>query len=411
MFRKALTYYTDSFKGFRKEIWILSLVSLINRAGTMVIPFLSLYLTSDVGMSMAQVGWVMTAFGVGSLIGSWLGGKLSDSIGFYPTMLWSLMLSGVAFIALQYVQTFEMFCLAILVLMIILDTFRPALFVSLRSYSKPENRTRSVTLIRLAINLGFSAGPAIGGLIIATIGYNGLFWVDGLTCIVAGILILLLLDKKESEEQVQETKHADSELRSPYKDKAYLLFLVTVLLVGITFLQYFSTVPLYYRDVHNLSEQSIGLLLALNGVIIFLVEMPLVKSIEDFGWSVYKTLFISIVLLAISFLVYNLVPWAGILLVGMVLMTVGEMINFPFANRFAMERSDTGKAGSYMALYTIAFSIAHIIGHNAGLQAIANFGYEFTWYVAAGLLVIAAVITLYLKVVVDRESKAAPNDG
>ena len=411
MFRKALTYYTDSFKGFRKEIWILSLVSLINRAGTMVIPFLSLYLTSDVGMSMAQVGWVMTVFGVGSLIGSWLGGKLSDSIGFYPTMLWSLMLSGVAFIALQYVQTFEMFCLAILVLMIILDTFRPALFVSLRSYSKPENRTRSVTLIRLAINLGFSAGPAIGGLIIATIGYNGLFWVDGLTCIVAGILILLLLDKKESEEQVQETKHADSELRSPYKDKAYLLFLVTVLLVGITFLQYFSTVPLYYRDVHNLSEQSIGLLLALNGVIIFLVEMPLVKSIEDFGWSVYKTLFISIVLLAISFLVYNLVPWAGILLVGMVLMTVGEMINFPFANRFAMDRSDTGKAGSYMALYTIAFSIAHIIGHNAGLQSIANFGYEFTWYVAAGLLVIAAVITLYLKVVVDRESKAAPNDG
>jgi len=122
-------------------------------------------------------------------------------------------------------------------------------------------------------------------------------------------------------------------------------------------------------------------------------------------------LFISIVLLAISFLVYNLVPWAGILLVGMVLMTVGEMINFPFANRFAMDRSDTGKAGSYMALYTIAFSIAHIIGHNAGLQSIANFGYEFTWYVAAGLLVIAAVITLYLKVVVDRESKAAPNDG
>lgn len=370
----------------------------------MVIPFLSLYLTSDVGMTMAQVGWVMTAFGVGSLIGSWLGGKLSDSIGFYPTMLWSLMLSGVAFIALQYVKTFELFCLAILVLMVILDTFRPALFVSLRSYSKPENRTRSVTLIRLAINLGFSAGPAIGGLIIATLGYNGLFWVDGLTCMAAGVLILLLLDKKESKEQVQEAKETTEELRSPYKDKVYLLFLASVLLVGITFLQYFSTVPLYYRDVHNLSEQSIGLLLALNGLIIFLVEMPLVKALEDFGWSIYRILFISIILLALSFLVYNLVPWVGILLVGMVLMTVGEMINFPFANRFAMDRSDTGKAGSYMALYTIAFSIAHIVGHNAGLQSIANFGYEFTWYVAGGLLCVAAVIILYLRMVVDRES-------
>ena len=59
------------------------------------------------------------------------------------------------------------------------------MFVALSAYSKPENKTRSVTLIRLAINLGFSAGPALGGLIITSLSYRGLFWVDGITCILA----------------------------------------------------------------------------------------------------------------------------------------------------------------------------------------------------------------------------------
>ena len=190
--------YINTFKGLSKEVWWLSLITLINRAGTMVIPFLSLYLTKSLHFSLSDVGWIMSFFGIGSLVGTWLGGKLTDKIGYYKVMLFSLFFTGVFFVLLQFAVTFNEFCLGIFIVMLVADAFRPAMFVALNAYSKPENKTRSVTLIRLAINLGFSAGPAIGGIIIVSIGYQGLFWVDGITCALAAVLLLQVLHPKKA---------------------------------------------------------------------------------------------------------------------------------------------------------------------------------------------------------------------
>ena len=181
--KKMYNNYIASFKGLSREIWFLALISLVNRAGTMVIPFLSLYLIKELNFSESDAGYILVFFGIGSTFGSLLGGKLVDKIGFYKVMIFSLLLTGFGFIGLQYIRSFWGLCFGILFVMTIADTFRPAIFVSLKAYSKPENQTRSLALIRLAINLGFTAGPAVGGLIIAKIGYQGLFWVDGVTCL------------------------------------------------------------------------------------------------------------------------------------------------------------------------------------------------------------------------------------
>jgi len=395
MVKRAYTYYFDSFRGFRREVWWLALVTLINRAGTMVVPFMSLYLTADVGLTLEQVGWVMSAFGLGSVLGAWLGGKLSDSLGFYPVMFWSLLISGFLFIGLEFVRTFEGFCVAIFLLMVVADTFRPALYVSLRTYSKPENRTRAVTLIRLAINLGFSMGPAVGGIIIASMGYGSLFWIDGITCIAAGTLFIMTLSKKKAREESALVKSTAS--GSPYRDRPYLLFLLIMTLIGASFLQYFSTVPLFYRDVHHLSEAYIGVLIGMNGFLIFLIEMPLIKYFEHSRFSRYGIMMGSSLILAGSFFVLNLGSWAGVLVIGMLLMTLGEMLNFPFMNRFALDRSERGKTGGYMALFTISFSISHIIGHNAGLHLVDVFGYHATWYIMVATLALAASLVLWLR--------------
>ena len=184
MLQNAINRYFDNFKGFSREIWILTLITFINRAGTMVLPFLSKYLHEDLHFSLSQVGTIMVFFGFGSMLGSWLGGKLSDTIGFYKIMIFSLLVSGLMFFGLQYVTSFYGLCIAMFVIMTIADMFRPAMFVSLGAYAKPENRTRALTLVRLAVNLGFAAGPALGGLIIMNMGYSGLFWVDGAVVMV-----------------------------------------------------------------------------------------------------------------------------------------------------------------------------------------------------------------------------------
>jgi predicted MFS family arabinose efflux permease len=366
----------------------------------MVVPFMSLYLTADLGFSLKHVGWAMSVFGLGSVVGAWIGGKLTDKFGFYPVIFWSLFISGIMFTGLQFLHSFTGFCIGVFLLMVVADMLRPAIYVALNSYSKPANRTRSVTLIRLAINLGFSMGPAAGGIIIGLSGYGTLFWVDGFTCIMAGIMFIFLLNRKRKGKVYQEPELNKNKMQdSPYKDKAYMLFILTVTIIGFAFLQYFSTIPLYYRDVHKLSEEYIGLLMAINGLLIFTVEMPLMKYFEKSKYSIYTPLFISTLLIAASFLILNFTRWNGILVIGMLMLTIGEMMNFPFLNRFALDRAEHRRSGDYMALFTMAFSLGHIFGHNSGMQLVNRYGFDVTWYVMAGSLFLAFLLLVRLKTI------------
>jgi len=398
MVKRTINSYRDSFRGLSKEVWWLAVITFVNRAGTMVLPFLSLYLTKDLNLSLGQVGWIMTSFGVGSLLGSYLGGKLTDKIGFYKVMNWSLLITGFLFIGLQFIASFWGFVIGIFITMTIADTFRPAMFVSLKVYSKPENQTRSLTLIRLAINLGFSFGPFLGGLIIATLDYSGLFWVDGITCIAAVLLMKSVLSQKEMvSSEAQENAESDNNFASVFHDKPYWIFLAVVFLMGFIFLQLFTTMPLYYKEIHLLTEVQIGLLMSLNGFLIFLLEMPLIHYIEKKIFNKMKIITWSLLMFALSFAILNSTLWVGILVISMLLITVGEMLAFPFTNNFAMNRATIGKEGRYLALYSMAFSFAHIFSAKTGMEIIDRFGYAANWYLMGSLGLLAVVLMLWLR--------------
>lgn len=397
---KIIKNYLNTFKGLSTEVWWLSLITLINRAGTMVIPFLSLYLKDSLHFSLDDIGLILSFWGLGSFVGTWLGGKLTDKIGYYKVMLISLLLTGVGFVLLQYVTSFTGLCTGIFMVMLVADIFRPAMFVALSAYSKPENKTRSVTLIRLAINLGFSAGPAVGGLIITSMGYQGLFWVDGVTCVLAAFLLLQVLHPKKAK-VLDAIKVANPV--SVYKDKIFWVFFIAMFIFGFTFMQYFSTMPLYYKDIRLLSELEIGLLMGFNGFFIFVFEMPLINWLVNTKKSIIKLVAMGLFLLAISFVVLNITSWLGILIVGMLLMTIGEMVAFPFSNSFSIERSKKGKQGEYMAMYAISFSLASIFSHNIGMQMIAKFGYDFTWFVMTALALIGVTVLLFLLKMLNKE--------
>lgn len=392
--KHIVNQYIESFKGLSREVWWLALITFINRSGTMVIPFLSLYLTEDLNFSLDEVGWVMAAFGLGSVVGTWIGGKLTDRIGFYKVMVRSLLSTGVLFVLIQMAETFTQTCIGIFLVMVVADTFRPAMFVAMSAYSKAENKTRSVTLIRLAINLGYSGGPAIGGFMIAHFGYSGLFWIDGVTCVLATLLMIKVLNPKVAKSLDDEK--VENPL-SPYRDRPYWVFFLAMIIFSFIFIQYFSTMPLYYRNFYNLEEFEIGLLLGLNGFLIFVFEMPLTNWLENSKYTKIGLSLFGLILTVISFIVLNAGYWIGLIILGILFMTIGEMIGFPFSNAFAMHRSKRGLKGQYLGMYVMSFSIAHVFGHTFGLRLIDNIGYENTWYVmsALGLLGIILLIWLY----------------
>jgi predicted MFS family arabinose efflux permease len=379
MLSQAFTRYIDNFRGFRREIWILAIITFINRAGTIVLPFLSKYLKEDLNFTYDQVGTIMVFFGLGSLLGSWLGGKLSDKIGFYKIMVFSLFTSGLMFFVIQHITTFKGLCIAMFSIMVIADMFRPAMFVSISTYAKPENRTRAMTLVRLAVNLGFAAGPAMGGLIIMAVGYKGLFWIDGASCITAIIIFRILVKEKKRAAQPESFSEETGKVRTLRNDYLYWLFLFCSFATAMVFFQLFTTLPLYHHIRYGLTELHTGLLMSFNGLMVFALEMPLVSFFERKSIPKLRIVGWGALLVALSYLALLFDGWTGILIISIIFITFGEMFNFPFSNSFAFGRAPRGQQGLYMGWYTMMFSMAHIMSAKIGMSIIGKWGYEANW--------------------------------
>ena len=405
MLKTALQRYINNFKGFRREVWILAIITFINRAGTMVLPFLSKYLKENLHFTYGEVGWIMVSFGIGSMLGSWLGGKLSDKIGFYKVMVFSLFTSGVMFFGLQYITSFWGLCIGVFTIMVIADMFRPAMFVSLGVYAKPENRVRALSFVRLSVNLGFATGPVLGGLIILGLGYQGLFWIDGSTCILAILIFAYFVKEKKKTVEHYDESDSSLETKSVFRDKPFWVFLFISFTTAILFFQIFTTLPLFHHEKFGLTEFETGLLLSLNGILIFMFEMPLVSILERKQVNRIKIIFTGALLMVISFYVLLIDFWVGILAVGIVFMTFGEIFAFPFSNAFAMGRAPRGQEGRYMALYTMSFSLAHILSSKMGLEIIGRFGYSTNWFVMGSLGVVAMFFCFWLHRLVRTENK------
>ena len=164
MFSATARTYRNAYTGLSRETWLLSFIMLVNRSGTMVIPFMTLYLTSpEMGYSIGQAGFVFGLFGAGAFSGAWFGGKLTDKIGFYPIQLITLFGGGILFMILGQMQTFPWICLFTFQLSFVNEAFRPANSTAIAFYSREENRTRSYALNRLAINIGWAVGSGLGG--------------------------------------------------------------------------------------------------------------------------------------------------------------------------------------------------------------------------------------------------------
>lgn len=391
MIQKTLSLYKTSFTGLSPQTWLLSIVMLINRSGTMVIPFMTLYLTSkEMGRSLSDAGTVIGLFGFGSIIGAFLGGKLSDRIGFHKVQLITLLSGGIMFMVLGQIKNFPLICLCTFLLSLVNEAFRPANSSAVAFYSTVANRTRSFSLNRLAINLGWAVGTSVGGLI-ASYNYELLFWVDGGTNIAAAALLFFSLNPKHIEKKTEARSEENAGAASPYRDKAYLFFIFLTTMFGFCFFQMFSTIPKYFRDNLFLSEKFIGFTMALNGILIVIIEMVLVYRLEGrkkpLAFSAIGTFICAIAFLSL------LLPMEARLLVLLmiILITIGEILAMPFMNTYWTMRTTDKNRGSYAAMYTMAWGIGQSVGPYlcSHLVELSNFNVMFI--TLGGIMSLAAL--------------------
>lgn len=385
--KKTLDLYRNAYTGLAPATWWLSLILLINRSGTMVIPFLTVYMTQHLHFTIAQAGIVMACFGSGAIVGATAGGWLSDRIGFYQVQFWSLFSNGLLFILLGQMHTFPQLCVCVFALSSVGDAFRPANSMAIAAYSKPENRTRSYALNRLAVNLGWSVGPAIGGLL-ASFSYDLLFWVDGATCMVAAITMRILLPPVPAPAK----SHADPAVpkESIWKDHIYITFLVFAMINAICLFQFSSIVPLYFKQVLHLKEWAIGLSMSINGIMIAVVEMVMIYRLEGRFPDLLFIMRGSIMVAIAYYVIAGLPAWWIVAPVFMVIITFGEMLCLPFMNSFWISRSQAHNRGQYAALYTISYSVANIVSPTAGAFVVGHLGFTWWWAITGSVCLLAA---------------------
>ena len=391
MFAKTVSLYKNAYSGLSPSTWWLSLVMLVNRSGTMVLPFMSIYLTSPaMGYSIGQAGIVMGLFGLGAIAGGFLGGRITDKTGFYPVQVGTLVGGGILFIVLGQMKSYPLICVFSFLLSMVNEAFRPANATAVAAYSNENNRTRSYALNRLAINLGWAVGGAAGGYI-ASFNYELLFWVDGLTNILAALLLLYFLPPSANYIRPARDEQIVDRSGSAYRDTIYLLFIVLTALFATCFFQMFTTLTVYFKNDLRFSESYIGFLMAVNGLVIAFIEMVLVFKLEGKRRS---TFYIScgVLLCGLAYLMPNtflITPFPAVVMI--LLITFGEILSMPFMNSFWIGRSASHNRGQYAGLYTIAWATAQTCGPLFGSLIADAWGFSLLWWIIGSLCLLTAL--------------------
>ena len=357
----------------------------------MVLPFLSIYLREARGLTLEEVGIILSLFGVGSLVGSFLGGWLTDRVGSFAVQTGALIGGGICFLILKNIESFEGLAIGFFLTTVVTDSLRPANSTAVAQYAKKENLTRAYSLNRMATNLGFTIGPAIGGFL-AGKNYDLLFYVDGFSCIGAGVLFALyfLNLPKNQAAKAEEVNEPPEKPLAPWKDLSFMIFILLVAGYGTVFFQVFIGLPLYYREVYLLPEDQIGWLLALNGFIVFTIEMPLVAMLGE-KVSIKCIVSLGALFAGLGLIALNISEGMIILILSMIFLSISEILAMPFMTTYTVQRADEKSRGRYLGMYSVGYSIAFIAAPAIGTFLIKYSGYTFLWYVLGAFSILIAL--------------------
>jgi predicted MFS family arabinose efflux permease len=391
-----LKYWKD-LRNLPRPVWVVFVSTLVNRAGSMVLAFLVLYLTRERGFSAEHAGFILFLYGVGAIIAGPFAGRLADRWGSVPLMRASLFLSGAMLLVYPFAKTSPTIIVATLALAMLTEAFRPAAMSFFGEVVEPGRRKSAFSVYRLAINLGMAIGPALGG-VLATISFRYLFIVDAATSLAAGtVLAVIALPRPEHTPRRSPAERPSTANRlrlstAAHADPRFLSFLLCVLPVVVVFFQHISSMPLFIVRDLGLSAATFGLLFSLNCVLIVFLEVPL--NVSTAHWPHRRTLALGALLSGAGFGVMAFAGSVPILVLSVVVWTFGEMLFFPGSAAYATDVAPAGRRGEYSGLYTMTFSLAFAIGPWAGTVVLERAGARLLWALTFVLGAIAAAMFL-----------------
>ena len=375
-----------------REVWLLFATNLVNRAGMMVLPFLVVYLTRELHFTPAQAGLAFGLYGAGAIIAGPLSGWLSDKIGALPVMRASLLVSGVIVLLYPLAHSIVAVYATTMIWAASSELFRPASLAAITHVATAAQRKPAYALNRLAINLGMSIGPALGGFL-AIVSFRSMFVVDGGTTVLAALVLMFTgwAQPTGGAKSVSHKHHGDS--RAILTNGKLMVFLLAEFLVAIVFYQHESTLSLFMVNYLNYSPAFYGALFTINTLLIVALEVPLNQATAH--WPAAWSLLAGCILFALGFGGLAVVTSVTGILVTVVLWTFGEMMLFPAMAAYLGDIAPPARRGAYMGAYSMSLSLALTFGPWLGTQILAVVGPTALWLVMFGVGVLAAALMVY----------------
>lgn len=398
MFGRLIALVRDAYAGLPPATWLVCGAAFVNRAGSMVLPYLSLYLGARFGFDVAEAGVFVSLYGLGSILGNLLGGRLVDPIGPVRVQIVTLLAAAAWMWLLTLIDSPWLLGIGIFVLGVLNDAFRPGNMAAVLATVPPELGATALTLNRVAINAGWAIGPTLGGLL-AHLDYRLLFVADGATCALAALVLWRWVPARlPFEHTAPAPGAADANgaapppraARSPFQDGPFLLLLAATVATFLAFMQYFSTETRYLSDVFGFDTRTIGWLLAINPTLIVLVEMPLVRSLR--GRPRLPIVAFGTLLIALAFPLLVPTAWgvAGVL-AQLLLLTVGEIFSFSLLSSFVSDRAPPQSRSRYLGVYGATFSFSFVLAPALGGLVYEQFGADALWYGCSALAGLGAL--------------------
>ncbi len=353
----------ENLRGFPREVWVLYLGAFVNRLGTFVLPFITLYLHNQRGYSVPQAGLGLAAYGLGAIAAQGVGGLLADRLGRRNTIVLSMVGGAALTLSLVWVTSLAGIIGIVLLLGFVGELYRPASSALVADLVPPEGRIAAFSAYRMGLNIGWACGLALGG-ILAEHSYNLLFVGDALTSLGFAIIAMVALPHGTRTTKREERSRGHARVgASMAADKGFLLFLGGVFLTAAVYMQNASTFALHVTDL-GFSTKTYGLLQALNGVLVVLFELPIA------AWAQHRNrpqlAATGAVLVGGGFAVLAFATALPGLLLMVVVWTLGEIIESPATSAFVADRAPDHARGRYQGALGMMFASAAVVGPIVG---------------------------------------------
>ncbi len=387
------------YREYRRSFWILVGATFIDRlGGSLLFPFFALYITQKFNVGMTEVGVLFGLFSISSIVGSFIGGALTDRIGRRTMMIFGLLASSFSTLLMGFVETLEVFYVLALVSGIFTDVAGPAHQAMVADLVPEHKRAEGYGIIRVGFNLAVTIGPAIGGFLAAQ-SYTLLFITDAVISSITAFIVFTFLKETRPKMAPGEKQESVGTTFRGYgvvlRDTSFMLFLGASLLMVLVYMNMNTTLGVYLRDVHTVTEAGYGALLSINALMVVILQFPITRAIRDktplvmmaFGSALY----------AIGFAMYGFVSGYAAFVFAMVIITFGEMVVSPVAQSLTAAFAPEDMRGRYMAVSGFSWGIPFMVGPLLAGLVLDNFNPNVLWYIAGIIGVLATLGFLYLQ--------------